>query len=91
MTFVACPWLDGKHTVFGKAIDGLQVIKALEAVSSGNGATKKPVTIVDCGELWEGFLINFVLIVLNNNKNDKILLDILYIDKYFYYILYINI
>ncbi len=26
ITFVVCPWLDGKHTVFGKVIEGFNVV-----------------------------------------------------------------
>jgi cyclophilin family peptidyl-prolyl cis-trans isomerase len=29
ITFAATPWLDGKHTVFGKVIAGLDVLKAI--------------------------------------------------------------
>lgn len=38
--------------VFGKAIDGMDVIDKIEAVgSSPMGKTSKPVKIKDCGEL----------------------------------------
>ena len=30
ITHVATPWLDGKHTVFGKLIDGFDVLYAIE-------------------------------------------------------------
>nr|MCA0772573.1 peptidylprolyl isomerase [Vibrio vulnificus] len=43
--------LDGKHVVFGQVVDGLNVVKAIEAVGSQSGATKKPVVIADCGQL----------------------------------------
>ena len=43
-------WLDGKHVVFGSVVEGMDVVKAMEAVGSQNGATKKPVTIKDCGQ-----------------------------------------
>eukprot|EP00932_Pfiesteria_piscicida_P018650 SRR837773.550.p2 GENE.SRR837773.550~~SRR837773.550.p2 ORF type:complete len:163 (+),score=61.20 SRR837773.550:26-490(+) len=44
-------WLDGKHVVFGNVTDGLDVVKAVEAVGSSGGATSKPVVISDCGQL----------------------------------------
>ena len=51
LTFIPCSWLDGKHVVFGKVVDGLQVLDALESVGSGSGATKAPCMIADCGQL----------------------------------------
>ena len=32
VTAEACPWLDGKHTVFGRVSDGLDVIDSLERI-----------------------------------------------------------
>ena len=51
MTFIQTTWLDGKHTVFGKVVDGFPVLDALEAVGSSSGATKVPCVIADCGQL----------------------------------------
>lgn len=31
ITTVACPWLDGKHVVFGEVVSGQDVVKALES------------------------------------------------------------
>ncbi|KAG6480967.1 peptidyl-prolyl cis-trans isomerase-like [Zingiber officinale] len=44
-------WLDGKHVVFGRIVEGMDVVKAIEAVGSQSGATKKPVVISDCGQI----------------------------------------
>ena len=51
LCFIQTTWLDGKHCVFGKVVDGFQVLDALEAVGSSSGATKVPCVIADCGQL----------------------------------------
>jgi len=51
ITTVPCPWLDGKHTVFGKVVEGLDVIKAAEKVGSSTGAPSKLVTITNSGQI----------------------------------------
>eukprot|EP00197_Chlamydomonas_leiostraca_P007996 CAMPEP_0202864150 /NCGR_PEP_ID=MMETSP1391-20130828/4504_1 /ASSEMBLY_ACC=CAM_ASM_000867 /TAXON_ID=1034604 /ORGANISM="Chlamydomonas leiostraca, Strain SAG 11-49" /LENGTH=172 /DNA_ID=CAMNT_0049543863 /DNA_START=64 /DNA_END=582 /DNA_ORIENTATION=+ len=48
---VKTEWLDGKHVVFGKVTDGLNVVKTVETLGSSSGRTKKTVTIADCGQL----------------------------------------
>ena len=51
ITTVPCPWLDGKHVVFGKVVEGDDVVAQMEAVGSRSGRTAKPVEIADCGQL----------------------------------------
>ena len=34
ITTVATPWLDGKHTVFGRVVEGMEVVKAIEALET---------------------------------------------------------
>jgi cyclophilin family peptidyl-prolyl cis-trans isomerase len=41
LTFVATPWLDGKHTIFGEVTEGKDTLKKLEAAGSETGATKE--------------------------------------------------
>ena len=48
---VQTPWLDGKHVVFGKVVDGYAVVDKMEAVGSQSGATAESVRIEDCGQL----------------------------------------
>ena len=51
ITTVETPWLNGRHVVFGKVIEGMDVVKKIEAVGSGSGKPSKEVVIVDSGEL----------------------------------------
>jgi peptidylprolyl isomerase len=47
------PWLDGKHVVFGVVLDGMDVIRAIEALGSQSGKTSKRIVVADCGVLSE--------------------------------------
>merc|ERR1711907_242844 len=51
ITTVECPWLDGKHTVFGKVVDGYDVVEQMEAQGTGSGAPQSPIVIADSGEI----------------------------------------
>ncbi|XP_014975312.1 CMRF35-like molecule 9 isoform X5 [Macaca mulatta] len=44
-------WLDGKHVVFGKVKEGMNIVEAMERFGSRNGKTSKKITIADCGQL----------------------------------------
>lgn len=35
LTTVATPWLDGRHTVFGEVVEGMDVVKAIENTKTG--------------------------------------------------------
>jgi len=46
VTIDAAPWLDGKHTVFGRVSDGMDAVDSIEAVETGrNDRPVEPVTI----------------------------------------------
>jgi len=48
---VKTSWLDGKHVVFGKVVEGFDIIKKMEEQGSQNGKTKSTVTIANSGQL----------------------------------------
>jgi peptidyl-prolyl cis-trans isomerase B (cyclophilin B) len=45
LTFVPTPWLDGKHTIFGEVVEGMDVVKTLEAAGSQSGKTSEPLSM----------------------------------------------
>jgi len=49
ITTVVTSWLDGRHVVFGEVVEGMDVVKAVEAVGSGSGAPKWKVMITSSG------------------------------------------
>lgn len=51
ITTVVTSWLDGRHVVFGKVLEGMDVVKKIEANGSSSGKPKLPVTIQDSGEI----------------------------------------
>ena len=51
ITTVPCPWLDGKHVVFGKVVSGMDVVQKMEAVGSRSGTTSQRVVIAASGQL----------------------------------------
>ncbi len=49
ITTIPCPWLDGKHVVFGKVTEGQDVVKAVEAIGTRSGTPTQVVVISACG------------------------------------------
>ena len=37
VTTAEAPWLDGKHTVFGQVVDGMEAVDAIEGSETGSG------------------------------------------------------
>lgn len=46
-----CDWLDGKHVVFGRVVQGMDVVKKMEECGTKGGKVLKKVTVATCGEL----------------------------------------
>lgn len=51
ITTAKTAWLDGRHVVFGRVMDGMDVVYKVEAVGSSSGAPSKTVKIAKSGEL----------------------------------------
>jgi peptidyl-prolyl isomerase F (cyclophilin D) len=51
LTTASTPWLDGKHVVFGRVTEGLEVVKQIEALGSPSGTTRKKIVVADSGQL----------------------------------------
>eukprot|EP01006_Ploeotia_vitrea_P006458 TRINITY_DN13188_c0_g1_i1.p1 TRINITY_DN13188_c0_g1~~TRINITY_DN13188_c0_g1_i1.p1 ORF type:complete len:195 (-),score=21.50 TRINITY_DN13188_c0_g1_i1:107-691(-) len=51
ITTVQTPWLDGKHVVFGKVLEGMDVVRKIESHGSQSGKTNKEIRIRASGEI----------------------------------------
>ncbi|KRY11085.1 Peptidyl-prolyl cis-trans isomerase 11, partial [Trichinella patagoniensis] len=52
ITCSACQFLDGKHVVFGRVIDGLLTVRKIENTPTGpNNRPKIPIVIAMCGQM----------------------------------------
>ncbi|KAF7298628.1 Peptidyl-prolyl cis-trans isomerase [Mycena indigotica] len=52
ITTAKCDFLDGKHVVFGRVIEGMLTLRKMEAVQTGqNSRPKLVVKITECGEM----------------------------------------
>jgi len=49
ITTVVTSWLDGKHVVFGEVVDGMNVVKAIEAEGTSSGKPRSRIEIAKCG------------------------------------------
>ena len=48
---VKTAWLDRKHVAFGSVVEGMNVVKLIEAIGSKSGQTSKKVVITYSGQL----------------------------------------
>jgi peptidylprolyl isomerase len=51
ITVAPTPWLDGKHVVFGKVVEGMDVVRAMEAQGSRSGQPQTEVMLEACRQL----------------------------------------
>jgi len=53
VTTEAAPWLDGKHTVFGRVTDGMDVVDAIEGTPTGAGDRPVEAQVIERIELGD--------------------------------------
>ncbi len=51
LTTVATPHLDNQHVVFGRVIEGLNVVRTIETYGSDSGKTSSKIIVANCGQL----------------------------------------
>ena len=53
ITLQKCEFLDGKHVVFGRVVDGMVLVRKIEGVATEgpNNEPKIPIVITQCGEM----------------------------------------
>ena len=52
ITTVKTPWLDGRHVVFGRVLEGMELVKKIEALGTPqSGRPRKEIKIANSGEI----------------------------------------
>jgi peptidyl-prolyl cis-trans isomerase B (cyclophilin B) len=54
VTTEAAPWLDGKHTVFGRVESGMEAVDAIESVETGQNDRPIEPVVIERMELHDG-------------------------------------
>ena len=49
ITTVLCPWLDGKHIVFGEVVEGYNIVELIESKGAHTGKTSTKISIANSG------------------------------------------
>lgn len=52
ITCAPCDFLNDKHVVFGKVIEGMSVVRLIEEVPSPQSKPKLPVVVLECGQMY---------------------------------------
>jgi peptidyl-prolyl cis-trans isomerase B (cyclophilin B) len=55
VTTEAAPWLDGKHTVFGRVESGMETVDAIEGVETGAGDRPVDPVVIDRVDVTKDF------------------------------------
>ena len=54
ITLAGTPWLDGKHAVFGRVVDGIEIVRTIGGVETGPGDRPVQAVVMESVQISEG-------------------------------------